>query len=188
MHQTSSKMLTLIMGPMQSGKSTLLLAYERRFHFAKKRMILVKWSGDNRYTSEAKIITHDGISNNVHYKVYTVSKLAELEGLVNINDVDVILIDEGQFYPDLKDFCDKVANQCQIVVSCLSGDFKQRPFQSVVDVLGMADNIIHQKSICTLCGMDAPFTVRMIESQEQILVGDGSMYEPRCRECLHKNH
>jgi len=174
-------MITLILGPMQSGKSTLLLAYERRFAYAKKRMLMIKWTGDNRYTKEAKIITHDGVTNS-HAEVVLVTNLNEASD--KVKDVDVIMIDEGQFYPDLKDFCEAWGNK-QIVISCLSGDYKQRPFQSVSDVLGMADHIIHQTSICTMCGQDAPFTIRTVKSEEQILVGDGSMYQPRCRSCLN---
>jgi thymidine kinase len=176
-------MITLIIGPMHSSKSTLLLAYERRFTYANKSIVMVKWSNDNRYTTEPKIITHDGATNSIHTNVISVPSLSEVEHKVNMAATDVILIDEGQFYSDLKDFCTKFGDK-QIVISCLSGDYKQCPFSPVSEVISIADHIIHQKSICTKCGQDAPFTIRTTDSTEQIVVGDGSMYQPRCRSCL----
>ena len=170
------------MGPMFSGKTTTLLSHERRYQIAGKQCILVKWDKDTRYSKEDLIITHDGARNTGKTPVYSVATLSQLPDL---SQVDVIMIDEGQFYPDLGEFCRQWHTKKTIVISCLSGDYRQIPFGSIVDVLGLADNIIHVKAICTKCGYDAPYTIRTGESTEQTLVGAEELYQPRCGSCLH---
>jgi thymidine kinase len=181
---TQYTMITLIIGPMFSGKTTMLLSYERRFTIAKKNICMVKWSQDTRYHAE-KIVTHDGYTSTMR-STKKCMKLSEL----NVNEIeqaDVILIDEGQFFPDLEEWCRSVEQQHpqkQIIISGLSGDYKQQPFQSISNVLGLADTIIQLKSICTVCANDAPFTIRTTQQQEQTIVGADEMYQPRCKMCL----
>lgn len=51
--------LTLILGPMFSGKSTEMLRYVRKSNIQKKKTVVVKYVSDNRYTHESKVVTHD---------------------------------------------------------------------------------------------------------------------------------
>ena len=55
-------MITLVFGPMFSGKTSFLLAYERRFLITKKKVLMIKWANDTRY-SELQVVTHDGQTN-----------------------------------------------------------------------------------------------------------------------------
>jgi len=174
-------MITLVIGPMFSGKTTELLAYERRFLYAKRKLIIVKWSKDNRY-SETQVISHDGHKSKV--TVYSVHQLSDLDEQI-IENCDAVLIDEGQFFADLGAWCQQHSKSKQIVIAGLSGDYKQQPFQPIIDVMAQADNIIHCKSICSNCGNDAPFTIRLTADTQQMLVGSADMYQPRCRACIH---
>jgi thymidine kinase len=178
-------MITLIFGPMFSGKTTYLLSYERRFLIAKKQVLIIKWSNDTRY-SENSIVTHDGQSNSQQCYVLNVNLLNEIPSKL-MEKYDCILIDEGQFFPDLRQFCTqfcKLSSDKHIVIAGLSGDYKQECFESIAAVLSIADTIIHVKSICSQCGNDAPFTARLSAEQEQTVIGSSDKYQPRCRKCF----
>jgi thymidine kinase len=174
-------MIVTIIGCMFSSKTTTLLSYERRFHILKKKVCIVKHSIDNRYTKDNKIISHDGY-NCLYSDVFTTSKLLFIKN--ELEEYDCILIDEGQFFSDLKEFCDLFGNTKHIVIAGLINDYKCEPFQSIVDVLPISDKIIHLTALCTNCGNDAAFTSRIVEGTTcQTLIGSNDVYEPRCRKC-----
>ena len=175
-----TKMITLIFGPMFSGKTTYLLSYERRFLLAKKQVLIIKWSNDNRY-SENNIVTHDGQTNSC--QVLNVNVLMEIP-TETLEKFDCVLIDEGQFFPDLREFCMQYTTTKHIVIAGLSGDYKQQCFESIASVISIADQIQHVKSICSQCGNDAPFTSRLTSETEQTVIGSSDKYQPRCRKCL----
>lgn len=175
-------MLTLIIGPMFAGKTCTLLNYERRFNITKTPYIIITHKSDNRY-SKNNLTSHDGNSS--------LKNIINTEKLCDINDeifnlVSGIIIDEGQFFDDLESFCKTLLllNK-NIIVAGLSGDYRQEPFQNILNLIPKADKIIQLTSICSLCGKDAAFTKRVIESNERILVGSNECYQPRCNKCLN---
>jgi thymidine kinase len=88
--------ITIIFGPMFSGKSTELLKRVRRLELQKKKCLVVNYNLDNRYSAEDVVSTHDKI-------MVKAVKRNRLEEILDIyNDYDVIAIDEGQFFPDVK--------------------------------------------------------------------------------------
>jgi len=174
-------MITLLFGPMFSGKTTNLLSYERRFKIAKKRVITIKWNKDTRYSID-KVVSHDGHTNIG--EVVQAFKLADVS-VDLINQVDAVLIDEGQFFEDLAQWCKQYTNSHHIVIAGLSGDFQQKPFQPISDVISVADTIVHLKSICAKCSHDAAFSARLVHDEHKLLVGADDMYEPRCGSCFH---
>ncbi len=50
----------------------------------------------------------------------------------------------------------------------------------------MAESVCKLNAICITCGLDAPFTKRIVETKETILIGGADMYQPVCRKCFHK--
>ena len=174
-------MITIIIGPMFSGKSTFLLMQERKSLLANKKVCLFKHKTDQRYTSDDMVCTHDGKmskSITIQTELLLLEKYNE-----NLKQSDVILIDEGQFFPDLLEFCLLFANK-MIYISALSADFQQTMFPSIIQLLGHCDSIIHQKAICMKCGNDAPFSYRKVNNDTQLLIGGSDLYEPRCRGCF----
>ena len=99
---------------MFSGKTTELIRRTKRHEITQKRVLRVKYAtGDS-----PDITTHAGIKSQAH----SVKNLAEIEHL--LPDYDVVGIDEGHFFQDIVEFCEKVANQGKIViVSSLQGNF-----------------------------------------------------------------
>ena len=173
-------MIVTIIGCMFSSKTTTLLTYERRFHILKYKTCFIKHSIDNRYTSDNKIISHDG-SVCLYSDVLTTPRLLDI--VDKVSDYDCILIDEGQFFSDLKDFCKLYRSTKHIVVAGLLSDYKLEAFSSISDILPMSDKIIHLNALCTKCGDDAPFTSRIVNVESQTLIGSSDMYEPRCGKC-----
>ena len=85
--------IDLVIGPMFSGKTTELIRRVRRNVAASKKCLLVKYKGDNRYTEDPMLSTHD----HVHMAAKAVTTFAEVTNSVWHNGV--IAIDEGQFFP-----------------------------------------------------------------------------------------
>lgn len=173
-------MLTLILGPMFSGKSTYLLRFETSFLIAKKRVMLVKHVWDQRY-SNFKVATHAGQESKMQAVLTdTLSKISDKE----LEDIDVVLLDEGQFFPDLSEWCKKWSNTKLLFVAGLSGDYKQEPFKPILDLVSTADRIVQLFSVCYKCGDDAPFTIRISNETEQCVIGKDDKYKPSCRKCI----
>ena len=163
-------MLHLILGPMYSGKTTLLLSRRERYLLGGKKCLVVKYGNDLRY-SEDEICAHNQRSINA----IKTTLLEEVDNLVD--NVDVVLIDEVQFYEDAHQYCDMWANQKKIV-ECygLNGDFKREPFEQISRLIPKADHIQHLTAIDRKTGQEAPFTFRTNDDQQQEVIGGCELY------------
>lgn len=97
--------LSLIFGPMFSGKSSELQRIVRRYEISKKRCLMVNYAEDCRYSSEEVVSTHDRYKTlipRIMKKASKVHSLAELDS--QIDNFDVVAIDEGQFFLDVIQF------------------------------------------------------------------------------------
>ena len=175
--------LSLLIGPMFSGKSTNLIAHAQKFRVAGKTTLIIKHNIDNRYTSDPMIINHDGFvfkSDNDKIKIISESTLGDISEELLIH-FDCLLIEEGQFFPDLVQFVKQYINTKVIIVAGLLGDYKLEPFENILSLLTIADSIHTLTANCTTCGAETSFTARTVESESQILVGTDNIYQPRCR-------
>lgn len=182
--QSNVGQITLIIGPMFSSKSTTLLTYEKKFKACKKTYILLNHSFDNRYDSDCKVSTHDGMK--ALGKTFASTSLTNIE--LKYNDIlqatDCFIIDEAQFFQDLVEFSKKWVKLGKIlIIAGLSGDYKQEPFTPISNIIPLCDKIIHLTTNCSICGSDAPFTKRLVEDKDQILIGN-DVYQPRCGNCF----
>lgn len=172
--------LELILGPMFAGKTTEMLRRVRRHKVAQKRCLIVKYERDTRY-SDTNVSTHDQ-----HTVIAEpVSRLIELGNLVD--NVDVIGIDEGQFYPDLLQEVRGFLKKGKIVIiSSLDGTFEQRPFGDVLNLIPMADYATKLTAVCALCYEEAAFTQRLTTETKVEVIGGAEMYRPVCRTCYNE--
>lgn len=173
-------MIFLVLGPMFASKSTYLLAWERRSKFAKRSVLSFKHEIDKRYSDKDEIVTHDGATIK---NVISCSSL--MDKIEEAKKFDVILIDEGQFFNDIAQFCMAIPKSTTIVISALSGDYKRQMFKPIIDLLPLADKIEHLLATCVKCGEDASFTARTTTETEQTVVGTSDKYEPRCANCFN---
>ena len=169
--------LEIILGSMFSGKSTKLIKRVARFRQANQKCLLVNHVLDSRVSGNY-VRSHDDIT----LEAIKTDDLATLD----VEDFDVILIDEGQFFTNLKTEIEKMLQKNKIVlVAGLNGDFNMNKFGEIINLIPLADNIIYLQANCYNCGENASFTKRL--SSEEQVVSVNSSYVPACRKC-HSIH
>lgn len=177
--------LEVIFGPMFSGKSTELQRRLRRHTMASRRVLVVKYAGDNRYDdavgTTTAAVTHD---------LATMPALPtkDLRNIDNVaHNYDVIGIDEGQFFDDVAAFCEKWARAGKtVIVAALDATFQRKPFNSVLQLVPLAENVTKLTAVCTDCAADAAFTARTTKETSVELIGGASQYKAVCRACYGK--
>ena len=177
--ETKEGKIELILGPMFSGKSTRLIEVIRKYVYKAKKTIMIKFYADKRYSSEkSEVVTHDLIK----YDSIDCKNLRD--SFDTIKNYDVIGIDEGQFFPDLVEVCEELALlKKTIIIAALNGDFRMEPFPVISRIISKADKIKLLKAYCFHCHKDAKFSLRIVQSNETVLIGAGEAYKPACREC-----
>jgi thymidine kinase len=139
---------------------------------------MVKFYADQRYTDKSEVVTHDLIKyDSINCKILRNS-------FDTFKEYDVIGIDEGQFFADLVEVCEELALMGKIVlIAALNGDFRMEPFPVIQRIIAKADKIKLLKAYCFNCHKDAKFSLRIVQSNETVLIGAGESYKPACREC-----
>ena len=170
--------IELILGPMFSGKSTRLIGLIRKYTYKAKKTKMIKFFADKRYSEKSEVVTHDLLK----YDSIDCKNLRE--HFDQIKAYDVIGIDEGQFFPDLVEVCEELALMKKtIIVAALNGDFRMEPFPVIAKLISKADKIKLLKAYCFHCHKDAKYSLRIVQSNETVLIGAGEAYKPACREC-----
>ncbi|KAF7840537.1 thymidine kinase a-like [Senna tora] len=172
----------VIVGPMFAGKTTSLLRRMQLESSNGRNVAIIKSSKDTRYGLDS-IVTHDGAK----LPCWALTKLSSFRqkfGLEAYEQLDVIGIDEAQFFEDLYDFCREAADHDgkTIIVAGLDGNYMRRSFGSVLDIIPLADSVTKLTARCELCGKSAFFTLRKIEETQVELIGGADVYMPVCRQ------
>ena len=173
--------LHLIIGPMFAGKSCELIRRIRLLKVLKKNYLVIKPIIDNRYENEM-IVSH----NYDKEHCISLNKLNDILNLSNIkNNIDTVFIDEGQFFPDLKDTVIYLveALHINVIVSGLDGDSNRNKFGSILDLIPYSNTCTKINAACILCldGTPAPFSFRNANIDDQILIGSTDKYMSLCR-------
>jgi thymidine kinase len=106
-----------------------------------------------------------------------------------LRKTDVILINEGQFFPDLYEVVlDMLKHNKKIYICGLDGDFERKKFGNILDLIPHCDNVRKLKSLCSICKNGTPgiFSMRLTNEKEQTVVGSEN-YIPVCRNCYETN-
>ena len=188
--------LELIIGPMFAGKTTELIRKVKRHYYSKMKCVILKYSKDNRYGNEDCLITHDRQkldSNTDEIEVLSFSENWDDEFIEKLEKFQVIGIDECQFFPRLREFCETLMLQNKIVYAAgLSADYNLQMFPEIINTLPLASHINVLSSVCEMCGNDHSQTSYLHKSDEQmtednkILIGGKDKYFPLCLRC-YKN-
>ena len=182
---TKSGWLEVITGPMYCGKSEELIRRLRRVKIAKQKVKVFKPVLDNRY-SKKDVVSHSGDS----IEAVPVDHPEEILERID-NTVDVVGIDEGQFFhEDLVGICEKLADLgTRVILAGLDRDFRNQPFGPMPELMARAEYVDKLHAICIQCGEPASRTQRLIDGEPAaaddpvILVGASEVYEARCRSC-----
>ncbi|GAB4859355.1 hypothetical protein Ancab_010818 [Ancistrocladus abbreviatus] len=171
----------VIVGPMFAGKTTALLRWIKSEANVRRNLAMIKSSKDTRYASDS-VVTHDGVK----FPCWALPNLLSFKekcGADAYAKLEVIGIDEAQFFDDLYEFCFQAAEQDgkTVIVAGLDGDYMRRSFGSVLDIIPLADSVTKLTARCELCGKRAFFTLRKTEATETELIGGAEVYMPVCR-------
>jgi thymidine kinase len=173
-------MIEVICGGMFAGKSEKLIQRLKRASYAKKKIVAFKPSIDKRY-SEVEIASHSGQT----FKSICVDPQKPQEMLLHIEDVNVVGIDEAQFFDksvtEVVEFLQRKG--IDIYIAGLDLDSMGRPFGSMPYLLAIADKVTKVSAVCMKCGADATRSQRLVNNSEQVMVGASGTYEARCRKC-----
>ena len=173
--------IEVICGSMFSGKTEELIRRLKRVKIANLKVEIFKPAIDTRY-DEMQVVSHDSnaILSTPIDNPQTILLLA--------NDVDVVGIDEAQFFnTEIVSVCQKLALRgIRVIVAGLDMDYKGEPFGAMPHLLAVADYITKLHAICVQCGNIANISYRKTATEGQVLLGEKETYEPRCRKCYQK--
>ena len=188
--------LELIIGPMFSGKTSKLIEVYKQCIFCNIPVCVINHLIDKRY-HQSMLSSHDKIM----VPCLQATELNELwtnsenknDNLLPHNIVQnssVVLINEGQFFPDLYEVVlDMIKNNKKVYICGLDGDFERKKFGQIIDLIPHCDTITKLTSLCSLCknGNRGIFSMRLTKEKEQTLVGSDN-YIPVCRNCYISNY
>jgi len=177
--------LEIIIGPMFAGKSSALLSRIRRSRAIGKNVMVITSSLDNRYSVKS-VTSHDKDS----VAALAVDSLVPCLKLPEFIAGNLIVVEEAQFFSDLRWFIEDALLQKKNLVICgLDGDTEARPFGQILDCIPLADSVVKMTALCELCadGTPAIFTGLRVscKKDEIISVGAGETYIPLCRKCRY---
>lgn len=172
--------IEVISGSMFSGKTEELIRRMKRAKFAKQNVEIFKPGVDTRYDEEL-VVSHD--ANEIHSTPVPSSSNIPILA----NNVDVVGIDEAQFFDDgLVAVCNQLANNgIRVIVAGLDMDFKGVPFGPMPGIMASAEYVTKVHAICMKCGDLANHSHRIVEKEELVLLGEVDEYEPLCRSCFN---
>ena len=173
--------IEVVCGSMFSGKTEELIRRLRRAKFARQRVEIYKPAIDKRY-SEEEVVSHD--SNAIMST--PIDSSAQI--LLLSSDIDVVGIDEAQFFDDgLVDVCNDLANRgVRVIVAGLDMDYKGVPFGPIPALCAIADDVQKVHAICVKCGALAYVSHRKVHGDKRVMIGEMQEYEPLCRDCYIK--
>uniref|UniRef100_A0A8C3Y5B1 Thymidine kinase n=1 Tax=Catharus ustulatus TaxID=91951 RepID=A0A8C3Y5B1_CATUS len=163
----------------RAGVGTGLMRRVRRFQLAQYRCLLVKYAKDTRYSSSG-VSTHDntmealpaGLLQDVYQEALGAA---------------VIGIDEGQFFPDIVEFCESMANSGKtVIVAALDGTFQRKAFGSILNLVPLAESVVKLNAVCMECFREASYTKRLGAEREVEVIGGADKYQSVCRACYFR--
>ena len=180
--------LEIILGPMFSGKTSKLIDIYKQYTFCNISVLVVNHSADTRYSQSTELCTHDGKKIDCMQVAKLQDVLADNMDLFTSNRPVAVLINEGQFFPDLYRSVFQMVQEhhSHVYVAGLDGDFNREKFGQMLDLIPLSDKVYKLTSLCVQCknGTRAVFSHRMDKkNQTQIQIGSNDAYIPLCRGC-----
>jgi thymidine kinase len=173
--------IEVICGSMFSGKTEELIRRLKRAQFAKQRVEIFKPSIDTRYDDE-EVVSHN--DNRIRSTPVPVSSNIRLLA----NNVDVVGIDEAQFFDDeIVAVCNDLANRgIRVIVAGLDMDFKGNPFGPMPALMATAEYVTKVHAVCTHTGNLAHYSFRKAQNEDIVMLGETQEYEPLSRAAYYK--
>ena len=173
--------IEVICGSMFSGKTEELIRRLKRAQFAKQRIEIFKPAVDTRYDNE-EVVSH----NDSRIRSTPVPIASNIRLLAN--DVDVVGIDEAQFFDnEIVAVCNDLANRgIRVIVAGLDMDFKGNPFGPMPALMATAEYVTKVHAVCTHTGNLAHYSFRKAQNDNIVMLGEMQEYEPLSRAAYYK--
>jgi thymidine kinase len=170
--------IEVICGSMFSGKTEELIRRLKRAKIARQKVEIFKPEVDKRY-DEINVVSHDE-NAIMSTPVQSASQI-----LLLTNDVNVVGIDEAQFFDDeLPAVCNQLANSgIRVIIAGLDMDYLGKPFGPMPALIAIAEDVTKVHAVCMSCGDLAQYTHRMVKDDHLVMLGEMDSYEPLCRRC-----
>ena len=171
--------IEVISGCMFSGKTEELIRRLKRVQIAGQKVEIFKPDMDTRFDHH-DIVSHDStrIRSTPVENHYNILLLA--------SGVDVVGIDEAQFFDTgIVEVAEEIALRgTRVIVAGLDMDYRGKPLaDTCIAGTGGVHNKLH--AICAKCGDNASYSYRKPKIDDQVLLGEKDVYEPRCRTCFY---
>jgi thymidine kinase len=190
MFYRSDPWLHVISGCMSSGKTDELLRLLRRAEIARRRVLLVRPDIDTRTPREfAESRSHARFPSTVVAR----DEPGQVLALARERDADMVGIEEAEFFePGIVEAVQTLRSSGRHVIATgLNLDFAGRPFNSMPELMALADEVTTLTAICVVCGDTATRTQRLVNGQpasidDPLIVVGGfdraaiETYEARC--------
>lgn len=187
----NSSKLDIILGPMFSGKTTKLLEIMDALDNQNIKYIAVKPQIDDRYTTKENsnfIVSHNLKKKECQVVQNLDQVLVQIKNNKTIlstrsESIEYVIVDEGQFFQNLYNFCVVCLERFNInvIVTGLDGDYQRKPMGEILNLLPICNTITKLSSKCNICQKDAIFTHRISNEKDQVLIGGSDKYIPLCR-------
>lgn len=176
--------LTVIAGPMFSGKTGKLVAMVDVLTRMGHTVLTVKPSIDTRYGSIEEIHSHDHKKSKA--MVVNGETPEKITSEILAKKADTVIFDEVQFFDKekiMKVIDDLRKKRIHVIAAGLMYDYQRKPFGATPDLLGLADERLELFSICQKCGSVARHSERVGGSKGQVDVGAADKYVAVCEHC-----
>lgn len=175
---------TIFCGPMFSSKTSMLLMSLERYRHQKKSIIAFKPLIDTRYNMGAEsaneIVSHGGWR-------YSATPVIDGDDLFNKSierKVDVVAVDEAFMIPGCADALIVLFRSgINVLVSSIDLSSSCKPFKEVEKMMSWATKVEKCSAVCTMCGRNAYYTLKLSKNDIEIEVGGSTLYESRCADC-----
>jgi thymidine kinase len=141
-------------GPMYAGKTSLAIGLANQRSFLGEKIIYINHESDNRETAGGVegVFTSHNASNRFLCSMVKTSKVSRLDE-VDVEDADLIIVDEGQLFPDLAETVISWADDLNknVEVYCVDATFEQKLFDNVAKLLAHANNYTKVTGQCLFC-------------------------------------
>ena len=178
---------------MNAGKSTSLLQSNHNY-IETNLETMIFLPKEIESTSNGKIVSRIGLEAeaiifNSEFNFLTYVEANQTEKL------SCLLIDESQFLTKSQvRQLGEVADKMNFPVMCygIRTDFRGELFEGSSALLGLADNLIELKTICSICARKATMVVRLdsegnvVTEGSKIKIGGNDIYKVVCRKHFRK--
>lgn len=173
--------IEVVCGSMFSGKTEELIRRMKRAKIAKQKVEIFKPKIDTRY-SDVEVVSHD------ENAILSTPVDSPRNILLLANDVEVVGIDEAQFFDDgLVEVCNELAKRgIRVIVAGLDMDYLGKPFGPIPKLLATAEYVTKVHAVCVKCGDLAHYSHRLSKNDKLVVLGETDIYEPLCRDCFQE--